>query len=138
MENFTGSQKQGNKIMLAGTSRFPAWFIAGDDYGAQVARAFALDSAACRDFPVQGPEPLLIEKAAEEFVRLYAGEKLQISRAPLWPLRLLSPFSSSMSNLWHIIEALNNYEERFVSQATWDELGRPTTTIADFARRAGA
>ena len=47
-----------------------------------------------------------------------------------------SPFSNKMSYLWHILEALNNYEERFVSQQTWNELGRPATTIADFARAA--
>lgn len=138
MENFTGSQKQGDKIMLAGTSRFPMWFIAGDDYGRQVARAFALDGAAGRDYPVQGPVPLRVEEAAAEFVRLYTRERLRVSRAPLWPLRLAAPFSSELSYLWHIIEALNNYEERFVSGTTWNELGRPETTIADFARRASA
>lgn len=138
MENFTGSQKQGDRIMLAGTSRFPMWFVAGDDYGAQVARAFALDAAANRDFPVQGPEPVLVERAAEDFVRHYTKERLRISRSPLWPLRLVAPFSGSMSYLWHIVEALNNYDERFVSQETWDTLGRPATTIAEFARKASA
>lgn len=138
MENFTGSQKQGAKIMLAGRSRFPMWFIAGNDYGAQVARAFALDSAANRDYAAQGPEALNGDDAAAEFVRHYTRERLRVSSAPLWPLRLLSPFSNSMSYLWHIIEALNNYEERFASQATWDELGRPATTIAAFARAASA
>jgi uncharacterized protein YbjT (DUF2867 family) len=136
MENFLDSYRNGNRIMLSGKSRNAQWFIAGDDYAAQVARSLDMDSAAGRDYAVQGPEPLTTDAAARIFVEHYRAETLRISRLPLWPLRLAGLVSRPMSDLWHIIEALNEYREEFRSERTWDELGHPRITLAEFARRA--
>ncbi len=38
----------------------------------------------------------------------------------------------------HIIEALNNYPEKFEAQSTWNELGKPSITLKDFAQGQAA
>lgn len=118
-----------------GKGKHPQWFIAGDDYASQVARSFRMETAVGREYPVQGPEPLLTEDAAEIFVRNHPRENLRISRVPLWPLRIAGLFSRKHADLRAIIEALNEYPESFQSDATWKELGEPRTTMTDFARR---
>lgn len=136
MENFLESYREGNRIMLAGKSRHAQWFIAGDDYAAQVARSLEMDSAAGREYVVQGPEPLTTDEAARIFVENYTREPLRVSKLPLWPLRLGGIFNRRTSDLWHIVEALNEYPEEFGAETTWSELGHPRITVAEFARRA--
>jgi uncharacterized protein YbjT (DUF2867 family) len=136
MENFTSDQQKGGKILLAGKSKQKMWFIAGDDYGRQIARSFTLPEAANREYPVQGLEPYTYDEAAEVFIRNFTARPLRISRTPFVVIRLAGLFSNSMKNLAKILEALNNYPERFESERTWEELGKPEITLAEFARRA--
>ncbi|HEY0590761.1 MAG TPA: NAD(P)H-binding protein, partial [Thermoanaerobaculia bacterium] len=81
MENFTGSQRNGDRIMLAGRSLQKMWFIAGEDYGAMVARAFRLPPGESREYAVQGPEAFTYDEAARVFVENYAKAPLKISKA---------------------------------------------------------
>ena len=136
MENFTGSQRSGNRILLAGTSFQKMWFIAGDDYGAMVARAFLLPEGESREYPIQGPEGLTYDEAARVYVENYPKAKLTISRAPALALRVGALFSEKMSYAHHITTALNRYPEAFESERSWEELGSPRITLAEFARNA--
>lgn len=135
MENLDkGGYMRGNKIMLAGKQKFPMWWIAGSDYGRQVAKAFHLNSAANREFAVQGLESFLAEEAAKVFAENYQKGKLTISKTPMFALKLAGLFSRQMHNTAKIIEALNNYPEKFESEQTWTELGKPTVRLAEYAR----
>jgi uncharacterized protein YbjT (DUF2867 family) len=137
MENLDqGNYKQGNKLMLAGESRFPMYFIAGEDYGKQVSRAFQLTEAANRDYDVQGLEAFTADEAARVFAENYTKEKLKISKAPLLVLKIAGLFNQKMNYGAKIVEALNNYEEKFTSETTWKELGKPTVTLAEYARKS--
>lgn len=137
MENLDkGSFKQGSKIMLAGESKYPMWFIAGSDYGKQVAKSFQLESAANRDYDVQGLEPFTADELAKVFVDNYTKEKLSVSKAPLFLLKVMGLFNQKMNYTAKIIEALNNYPEKFTAETTWQELGKPTVTLAEYARQS--
>lgn len=136
MENFTGTQRAGDRIMLAGKSLQKMWFIAGDDYGVMVARAFRLPEGESREYAIQGPEGFTYEEAAAVFVENYPNAKLKIAKMPLLPLRLAAPFKAKMHDLVHIVTALNRYPETFESERSWEELGRPRITLAEFARGA--
>ncbi len=136
MENMTHGQRQGNRIMTAGRSHQPMWFIAGEDYGRQVAVDFAIDDGESRDWPVQGPEAYNADAAAERFVSNWEGEPLKISNFPLSLLKLFGLFSRSYSNVAKIVEAINEYPEQFESDETWKVLGRPQVTLPEFAKSA--
>lgn len=134
MENFTHGQRSGNRILLAGRSREPMWFIAGDDYGAMVAKAFALPAGESREYPVQGPEAFTYQQAARVFVENHPQARLKITTVPAGLLRAIGLVHRPTREAWHIITALNHYPERFESERTWEELGRPKITLAEFAR----
>jgi hypothetical protein len=55
-------------------------------------------------------------------------------RLPIGPFRLLRPVAPRFRYGYEIINALNNYPEKFEAQKTWDELGKPATTLREFAQ----
>lgn len=132
-ENITELQLSGNKVLLAGNQTTKSWWVGTKDYSKQVAAAFLQDHNENREYPVQGPEPYNFEEAAEVFIDNYKKKKLKKLKAPLWPLRLLSLFSAKMDFQYRIVDAINNYDEQFQAQKTWDELGKPEQTLKDFA-----
>jgi len=136
MEALTSQYKQGNRMLLAGESRFPQYFIAAADYASQVVNAVRTSSAESREYVVQGPEPYTTDNAVTEFINHYSKAHLKTSRAPVALIKFLGTFSQKLDYGYHIIEALNNYPEKFEAENTWKDLGRPTITIREFAGKA--
>jgi nucleoside-diphosphate-sugar epimerase len=132
METLTGKFKQGNKLLLAGKSEYPMYYIAAEDYGKQVARSLQMERGST-EYVVQGLEAFTQEKAAEVFVKNFKKERLSVMRTPIGLLKVVANFSREISYGVHILEAMNRYPEKFESQNTWDELGKPTITLAQFA-----
>ena len=54
-------------------------------------------------------------------------------KAPLVPLKYLGLLNQRMNYAYHICEALNKYPEKFESENTWNDLGKPSTTLAEYA-----
>lgn len=134
MESFL-MQMQGSFLMLGDSSAVPLWFIAGRDYGRQVVRAFQLPGDENRDYVIQGPEAYTYETAAQLFTKNYFKKNLFIVKAPVSVLQVLGRFNQTMNYGGHILEALNNYPERFEAEQTWAELGKPSVTIKDYAQQ---
>ncbi|RIV25154.1 NAD-dependent epimerase/dehydratase family protein [Fibrisoma montanum] len=135
MDSLFYTQKQGSRILMAGRSPVRPWYVAGSDYGRQVAKAFqkAADGQN-QEYVIQGPEALTQHEAAERFVAAYPKEKLTVTTAPHWIMRLAGTFARQMDYGAHITEALNKYPEEFEAGATWADLGEPRTTIEQFAK----
>jgi hypothetical protein len=136
MEAITTQYKQGNKLLLAGESKHPQYFIASENYARQVVRAFQQDPAENKEYVIQGPQPFTSDDAVAEFAKHYKKARLSISRAPLGLIKGLGYLNQRMNYGYHILEALNNYPEKFEAANTWEELGKPTVTLKDFAERA--
>lgn len=138
MENFDkGAYVQGNKILLAGRSVHPMFFISGKDYGRQVVKAFQQDQGN-REYVIQGPEAYTADEAARIYAANYASPKLSLLKMPLGLLYFLGNFSKKLNYGAHIIDALNNYPEKFEAGKTWEELGRPETTFTDYIREVNS
>ncbi len=134
MENFaTGGYRQGKRVVLAGKSKFKMYFISGEDFGRQVARSFEILDTENKEYAVQGLEAMTSDEAANVFVKHYQKEKLSISKAPLGLLKFFGNFIRKLNYGSKIIESLNKYEEKFESETTWQELGKPQITLKDFA-----
>ena len=130
-------QLQGNRLVLAGSSDVKLWMISGRDYGQQVATAFQKTPAGqSREYVIQGPEAHTFEGGARLFASHYPKQKLSVVKAPLSLLRIIGLVSRKVSYGAHIVEALHRYPERFEAETTWTELGKPTTTVPEFARMA--
>jgi uncharacterized protein YbjT (DUF2867 family) len=132
-ENFEGNYRRGNSIALAGESKFKMHFIAGADFGRQVARSFEILQSENKEYDIQGLEAFTADEAAQEFIRHYKKGKLKISKAPLSVLRFIGKFVQPLNYVSHIIEAMNNYPEKFTAENTWRELGKPAITLKAYA-----
>lgn len=134
MESFLGKYKQGKRILLAGVSKYPMYFIAAEDYGRQVAHSLTIDGN--QEYVIQGQDPLTQEQAADIFLANYKKEKLILSKLPLGMLKFFGLFSGTANYGAHIVEALNSYPEKFESEETWRKLGKPTITMKQFSEKA--
>lgn len=132
METLDGQMLQGTRLMLAGKSEAPMWFIAGKDFGVQVAWALKKAGDSNQEYIIQGLEPFTFGEAAKVFCNNYKSP-VKIMKAPLAPLKYLGFLNQRMNYTYHICEALNKYPEKFESENTWNELGKPSTTLADYA-----
>lgn len=132
MECLDQQMIQGARVMLAGNSVAPMWFIAGKDYGKQVAWALKKAGNDNQEYTVQGLEPFTFDQAAKVFCENYKAP-LKTLKAPLGPIKILGIFNQKMNYAYHICDALNKYPEKFESENTWNDLGKPTITLAEYA-----
>jgi uncharacterized protein YbjT (DUF2867 family) len=135
MENFDQLLLRERRILLAGKSRSPMWFISGEDYGRQVAWSFAKLTTENKEYAVQGPEPYNWDEAAKVFMANYTRSKLKVVKAPLALMRLLGNVKTEIRYASKIMTALNNYPEKFEAEATWEELGKPMFTLQAYAEK---
>lgn len=134
METLPYQMMRGSKIALLGKSIAPMWFIAANDYAKQVARSFEISGNENKEYNIQGPEAFTFEEATIVFIENYKKAKLSTMKAPISLMKFFGVFSQKLNYVWHICEALNKYPEKFDSQLTWNELGKPTTRLADYAK----
>lgn len=134
MESLDQLMMRGSRIMLAGESKALMYFIAAKDYGKQVIQSFSLPETASREYAVQGPSAYNWDNGAKIFIDNYSKRPLKIMKAPMGMLRFMGKFNATINYGAHIVEALNNYPEKFESAVTWNELGKPTTTLQQYAR----
>lgn len=136
MESMNTTQRLGRFVLLAGRSAVRPWYIAAHDYGKQVAQALRIaPEGQHQEYVIQGPEPVTQHEAAQRFVDAYRKEKLTILTTPPLLLKLGRSFSARADYSWHITEAINKYPEVFEAERTWSALGKPETTIEQFAAR---
>jgi uncharacterized protein YbjT (DUF2867 family) len=134
METLAQRHSAGRLFVMLGRARHPNYWIAGSDFGRQVARSFALPQAANREYYIQGPEPLTYDGAAVRFASALRRSPFVV-RVPIWMARIGGVFSNSLNFNANIMHAVLSYPEQFKAADTWQDLGRPETTIEQFALR---
>jgi hypothetical protein len=137
MESIIYQSRQGNMIAIGGKSEYPLYYIAAEDYARQVANSFKILKNETRDYVIQGPEAFTQDEAARIFIKHYTKEKLRIMWAPMFLMKIMGFFIQKFDYGYHIVEALNKYPEKFEAAQTWEELGKPTTTLKEFAEKIG-
>ncbi|ADQ15990.1 NmrA family protein [Leadbetterella byssophila DSM 17132] len=132
MENYDkGSYRQGKNIVLAGTSKYKMYLISGNDYARQVVKTFQRDNGN-NEYVIQGKEGFTADEAAKVFVENYTKEKLKIMKAPMALMSFMGLFSNKFNYGAKIVDALNNYPEKFEAEKTWLDLGEPQTKFIDY------
>ncbi len=136
MESFDkGAYRQGNNIMLAGTSKYKMFLISGSDYGKQVVNDFQLDNGN-NDYIVQGQEGFTADEAAKFYIENYNKKRVKIMKAPISMLKFFGLFTNKFNYGANIVEALNNYPEKFEAKTTWQKLGTPQTKFIDYIKQS--
>jgi uncharacterized protein YbjT (DUF2867 family) len=135
MENFKGGMKDGKKINTIGTSAEKAWWIAGEDFGRQVVNALKTEKSLNKEYAVQGIEALTMAEASKIYVDNYSSEKLSVANLPMGMAKFLALFVKPLKFVVPLMQLMNSNKETFEAQKTWDELGKPTITLSQFARK---
>lgn len=134
MESLSTLYKMGPCMMLAGESNFKQYFVAVDDYAKQVVSSLGMGGNENREYVVQGPHGFTNDDAVAEFMKHYPHGKLYRLKAPLGLIGFYGTFIQKMNYGYHILQALNNYPEKFEAEKTWSELGAPGITLEQFAK----
>lgn len=135
MECFDQMLMKGNRILLAGHSEMPMYFIAASDYAKQVVRSFELLTNENKEYTIQGPEAYTWQEAAQVFLQHYSRKRLRPLTMPLGIFKVLGKVIPFVDYGARISEALNRYPESFEGRDTWDALGTPETTLALYAKK---
>jgi len=135
MENFNGGMKSGKKINAIGKSTEKAWWIAGEDFGRQVANAFNSEKSLNKEYPVQGLEAMSMTEASRIFIDNHTKEKLSIAGLPMGTAKFLALFVKPLKFVVPLMQVMNNNKETFEAQNTWNELGKPSITLKQYAKR---
>jgi uncharacterized protein YbjT (DUF2867 family) len=126
----------GRRLILPKVPPAPIYWIAGDDYARQVARALQTDHAANRLYTIQGAEPLSLREAARRFGAAWRPGALRILEIPLWALRPLAPIATDVRYVLDLLQVTLETNTRFEARDAWDDLGEPTMSVEDYARYA--
>ncbi len=134
MESFyKGAYRQGNSINLAGISKYPMYLIAGSDYGKQVVKAFENDNGN-NEYVVQGQDGFIADDAAKLFADNYKKAKIKVVKLPFGLLKFFGRLTKKFNYAANIVDALNNYPEKFEAEKTWRDLGKPQTRFIDYIK----
>ena len=133
METLPQRHMMGPVFMMTGWSGQRNYWIAGKDFGRQVAKAFAIQEAANREYFVQGAEPMTYNEAARRFALAAPHAPMRLT-LPLFFIQVAGFVSPSMRFNARIMRRVLRYPEEFKARDTWHDLGKPSTTIEEFAR----
>lgn len=133
MESFPLALVQKNYILYAGKQPSPLYWIAAQDFAAQVVTAIEKRALlANRIFNVQGLEALSFAEAAQRYAAAQP-ENLKILRLPLALLRFAGLWNAEQHSIYELMAHFDRRQERFVSEDTWQLLGKPRIRFDEFA-----
>ncbi len=124
----------GRRLVVPRVPGEPIWWIAAHDYAWQVSVALRSPRGARRTFVVQGPQGVPFAEA----VRRFAGAcdpPLRVTSLPGEVLRALAFVSADARYLRDLFAVTFATNTTLAAGDTWDELGPPTMTIEEAARR---
>ncbi len=120
-------------ISLLAAPTDPLWWIAGADFGNQVAAAMKCSAARNRQFIVQGPEGVSLGEATKRFARAHSP-KLLPAPMPRLALRAAGLLFAQPRYGADLLQATFERTAGFEATETWDILGKPTMRIEDYAQ----
>jgi hypothetical protein len=124
---------KGRALRWIGNTNVKIYWISVADYARQVVKAFQHPETMPADVPVQGPEPITVQQAMKLFITHY-DPSLKIRVVPLWVIQIIGLFNPKIRFVAHLFAYFGNHEDSFYAERSWKELGKPTTTLVEFAK----
>ena len=134
MENFQKTYRKGKNIRIFGKSAFPIYFISVKDYAEMVVKSFKTIGTQDREYFLQGMDCYKMQDAARNYVKNRPNEKLHLKIMPTWLLGIYALFDTKWKFMYELSKALNDNNELFISDDTFEELGKPKISFAEFSK----
>jgi uncharacterized protein YbjT (DUF2867 family) len=128
------NQIKGKTIEWVGNAPTNFYWITANDYAKQVLNAINNPKAINKHYAIQGLTGLSPQEAFKLFIENY-DKSLKVKSFPLWLVKAIGLFSPKMKFIGHMFTYFDQTPDPFYAQETWDELGKPTTTVQEFARQ---
>ncbi len=126
--------KRGTKLMVPSNINNSFYWVAGEDLGKLLCKAFNQEQAENREYFVQGPELIHAETVFERFARAYDKDRIRINRVSPKVAKLFALFSKDLKDSFETLSSNTYFVEEFRAQSTWKELGRPQISVEHFAQ----
>jgi uncharacterized protein YbjT (DUF2867 family) len=111
---------------------FPIWWIAGEDYGRQVAAALASPAGENRVIVGQGPEGLSVAEAVRRFARALPRRTFLLP-VPGASMRLGAMLSHDARYFMDLVDMSRRHTTRYLADATDRDFGKAAMRIEDYA-----
>jgi uncharacterized protein YbjT (DUF2867 family) len=128
------NQIKGKTIEWVGNARTNFYWITANDYAKQVLNAINNPKAINKHYAIQGQTGLTPQEAFKVFIENY-DKSLKVKSFPLWMVKAIGVFSPKMKFLGHMFTYFDQTPDPFYAEETWAELGKPTTSVQEFARQ---
>jgi len=128
------NQIKGNVIQWIGNAAVKFYWITANDFAKQVLNTINNPNAVNKHYPIQGPEALTPQEAFEQFIANYDSD-LKVKSFPLWIVKAMGLFNQKMKFMGHMFSYFGKTPDPFYADETWAELGKPTTTVKQFAQQ---
>lgn len=119
---------------IGNTGKQQLRWVSSGDYAKAVVKAIQSPQHWNKHYPIQGQQAMNPATAMRRFISAYEPT-LKIRAFPVWMVKLIGIFNPEMRFLAHMFAYFEKQEDPFYADATWRELGKPTMTIEEFARR---
>lgn len=122
---------QDGKANVMGKQPNKLRWLAANDFGNLLARAYKKPDVYNQEFNIYGPEAFTINEALLEYVKVKHPQISKIKNAPLWLLKIIAFLTKNqqLKALIPIFEYFETTEEVGYSLATELMLGKPATTL---------
>ena len=120
-------------LQWIGNTKVKIYWVSAVDYAHQVVKAFQNPETMSEHCPIQGPEAISVRQAMKRFIQNY-DPTLKTRVAPLWVIQFIGLFNSRMKFIGHLFAYFGSHEDPFYAGKTWQDLGKPTTTLEIFAK----
>lgn len=131
------NQIKGKAIQWIGNAEVKFYWITANDYAKQVLNAINNPLSINKHYPIQGPEALTPQEAFKQFIDNY-DKMLTVKSFPIWMVKAMGLFIPKMKFMGHMFSYFGKTPDPFYAEETWAELGKPTTTIKQFAQQLKA
>ncbi len=102
------------------------------DYAVQVIEAIGNPTAFDTHYAVQGSEKMNYKQVIDRLKTSF-NPRLKMQVLPLWMVRTIGVFAPKMAHLAELFGFYEKTNEVFLSQKTWQDLGKPRTSLEEFA-----
>ena len=121
-----------NVAYLFGDLPYEVFFTNSFQLAEHIHKAIRNPKAFNRKYPVQGSESMTFPEAAKRFFSIYEPN-VSIQQLPLEAIGELGLPIEEAEFLHHVWEILGGFDERFISEETYEQLESRPTGISDFA-----
>lgn len=102
------------------------------DYAVQVIEAINNPTAFDTHYAVQGSEKINYKQIIDR-LKVSFNPRLKMQVMPVWMVRILGIFTPKMAHLAELFGFYEKTNEVFLATKTWDDLGKPRTSLEEFA-----